>query len=306
MKQPSWKNSDTEKTSAEELLQELQRTQEAEKKLEKDLEEFSTPDWATVQMNISPAAIPRETVDAELIASAIFKVFKSRLDVAKTVQSLPPDVQAKVSPKDAIHAAMLQGNIVRFKGGWIAYGEAQQITPIRNFGFGEQTLFASVTGTTNEATYVCKRLATELWHVVGIDRKWAELEDSVEAVSYKTSTMVDLAVPMMELIAQPVQDFLSALCSDGGAARHMGNFDSWSSRHNFFPLAVPYCQEVEFCISLFDETSGAQEECDIDLLLHSRPDANRSRVKVLTELESSKHNEVIWQLAKKLESSYST
>ncbi|MEV0410974.1 hypothetical protein AB0I68_09235 [Streptomyces sp. NPDC050448] len=272
--------------------------EEVEKSVSAELERAQgliIPDWASVAINIEPSAIPRETADPRRIIEVIEREFNCTYDISKVAAINPqvPDITA-------LAHEIKTDQIVHFNGGWIQYRGLDRVTMIDNFSFGQQTLAATVKGTTEEASYVCGRLASLLWEAAGVPRKWDEIAPLAEAHAYRTSTMVDLGIPLLSLLSPTFHEFMMKFCSPNGDAKSMGSFGSRTAKYNFTPLAVAYCREIDLQIALFDETSGVQEECTFNLLLHSRPDANRSRVKVMSELESSKHSDVVLALIKKL------
>ncbi|MEU6868547.1 hypothetical protein ABZ924_35850 [Streptomyces sp. NPDC046876] len=274
------------------LLEEVEKSVAAELDRAQGL---ITPDWASVVINIEPSAIPRETADPRRIIEVIEREFNCTYDISKVAAINP-----QVSDVAALAHEIKTDQIVGFNGGWIQYRGLERVTMIDDFRFGQQTLAATVKGTTEEASYVCGRLASLLWEAAGVPRKWDELAPLAEAHAYRTSTLVDLGVPLLSLLSPTFHEFVRKICSLGGDAKYMGSFGSRAAKFNFDPLVVPHCREIDLQIALFDEISGVQEECTFNLLLHSRPDANRSRVKIMSELESSKHSDIVLALIAKL------
>jgi hypothetical protein len=290
---PNWGTPQTiHDPSHADLLEEVERSVAAE--LEK-AQGLIMPDWASIAVNIRPSAIPRETADPHRIIEVIEREFNCHYNISKVAAINP-----HVSPVEALTHEIKTDQVIRFDGGWIQYKGSDRVTMIERFTFAEQTLTATVKGTTEEAAYVCGRLASLLWDAAGVPRKWDELAPLAESQAYHTSTLVDLGVPMLSLLSPTVREFIHSLCSTDGDAQNMGAFGSRRERFKFSPMVIPHCREIEFRFSLIDEVSGIQEECTFDLLLHTRSDANRSRVKVLSELEFSKHTNVVLQLIKKL------
>lgn len=258
------------------------------------------PDWATVSINISPSAIPRETVSANEVIEAVWREWRSSYDISEIASYLPQGAADRVTPDSAFSVAIKNDLMLRFKGGWLTYPNLDRITSISEVGFATQTLAATVNGTSEEAEFVCKQLAILLWKTCGIDRKWSELSPMVEGISYRTSTVVELGRPLLDMLAPDIQDFISALSSDSGEAKQMGSFNKSGRKNIAEPMVIPYLMELDFRFSITDKVSGRNDDCMLDFLLHTRDDANRSRVKVSSELDFRHHRQVMLNLVHRL------
>jgi hypothetical protein len=255
---------------------------------------WTRPYTAQVSMNIEPYAIPRETLDPAIVIARVSDELSSRFDMSEVRRLLPPESQAQLDPISAMRVAIANDRIVQFQGGWLRLESLDRITPIDKFGFGQQTLSAIVSGTTEEAEYLCKRLLLLLWHSSGVERKWSEFEEFVEISAYNTTTVVDLPSSLLGLLSDGLRKFGSDLAAAGGLAHEMGRFGSRRERYGGGTTeAVVHCLGIDLKVALFDRISGEQEECSVTLLEHTKGDANRTRIKFLSELSSSRHNDLV-------------
>jgi hypothetical protein len=139
-----------------------------------------------------------------------------------------------------------------------------------------------------------------MWQAAGLKRRWPEFEDLIEMQGFTTTTIVSLGLPLIALLAPQVQEFLQdEVVGNNGFAQRMGPEHTAVSEPNAVQ-AVPHCREIELQIATFDPVTGESSDCIMDLLLHTRGDANRSRVKITTELESARHNELVEALVRRL------
>jgi hypothetical protein len=282
-------------TGPEDLRREVERSVAEELRR---AESIVIPSVAQIEINIEPRAIPRKTADPQQMISVIQNEFSSRYDPSNIRKYVPAEAWVALSAPRAMEIAINNDEIVQFVGGWLRLENLDRMTPISRFGFAEQTLFAQVeAGTSEEALFLCKRLAVLLWQAAGIERRWDELEPSVEFVAYKTSTVVDLGVPLIDLLSSATVSFLKELCQEGGTASYMGSFESKAQKFGpLKPMVIPHCREIDIRIAVVDPVTGQQEEHTLDILLHTRSDANRSRVKIVSALDSTRHNEMVLQL----------
>lgn len=284
--------------SPEDLLREI----ETSLALESSTADFTVPiraHAATVAFNIEPEAIPIKTLRPNVVISKIAEEYSSRLNMSSILALIPPDARPNLSEEAALAISLANDRSVVFEGGWLRLDTLDRVTPIAQFGFGEQNLSAAVSGSTEEAEYLCKRMLLLLWHSAEIERKWSEFEELVEITSYRTSTVVDMGLPLSNLLHPSLTDFLKSEVEEPGTfGSEMGTFASKKERVSSDPIAVAHCREIDIRVSLFDGVSGDHEECLVNILLHSRTDANRSRVKFMTELPSQKHREMVTALVK--------
>ena len=122
-----------------------------------------------------------------------------------------------------------------------------------------------------------------------------------------TSTLVELKVPMLSLLSPGLKQFVAdALSGPNGFGREMGLVGSNIVKHHGQAVVVPYCREIELQIAVMDEVSGQTETCMLDILLHTKGDANRSRVKITSELPSDEHGKMVQKLIAAIEADAGT
>lgn len=256
---------------------------------------------ATVSMNIEPEAIPRHSIEPVHVLERVMTEYRSRLDTSDLL--IPQEALAGVTEARALQVAIDNDRVVRFTGGWLRLDAAERVTPIISFGFGEQIVTATVNGTSEEAEYLCKRLLLLLWQSAGIDRRWGEFEELVEVTTYRTTTVVDMGVPLARLLSNQMNAFFTEdVASADGFGREMGTYGSKIQRFGAQPRVVPHCREIDIVLSVIDDVTGEQEDCLFNLLLHSKADANRSRCKFMSELSTARHNEMAQVLVQRIRS----
>ena len=107
----------------------------------------------------------------------------------------------------------------------------------------------------------------------------------------------------MDALSHGFVDFIrNDIAGAHGFGGQMGSFGSKSDRFGSSPKIIPYCREIDLRLAVVDEVSGEQESCVLNILIHSRGDANRSRCKVMSELSSGAHLQMVTRLAQALRS----
>ena len=280
------------KIGPEELREEvLQSVKESERRAPS-----STPYYASVTMNISPEAIPFAGSDKQHLVNAIANQFGSQY----RPPPIPPESAANLPVETLMKASWDSDQAVTFEGGRLQIPGSDRVTPIERLAFGEQALTAGVNGTSVEAEYLCKQLCLLLWESTNMTRRWDEFVDLVEGTAYRTATVVDLGFPLISLLSDRMQKFLNEdIAATGGLGQYMG-FGSALQPEDL--LFIPYCREIELVVAVVDQVSGRAEDCKIELLSHSRAEANRSRVKVASELDTPKHNDMVAALVRQMKS----
>jgi hypothetical protein len=246
---------------------------------------------AKVVYNISPESIPRRILRAGIVQAQLLEEFGSRFDRADILSNLPHG--SDVSDEGLMQLALLNDRVVAFESGWLRITDNEPVTAIVNYGFGEQSVFATVNGESSQAEYLCKRMLLLLWKSAGVARRWAELEPAVESWSYQTTTIVDVGVPLMKAFSDPFQSFLSDdLVANQG--KFMGSFGDNNNSSSI--KVVPHCRQIDLHVSVLDEVSGFHEDCSLNILVHTKKDANGGRCKITSELPSAKHHELVQKL----------
>jgi hypothetical protein len=258
-------------------------------------EVISKPHTAVATVNIDPSAIPFDGCDKDRLVAAVAEHFGADYEPPKGV---PPEAVRGASYEALMRASRANADWVRFRGGRLQLPGSERVTSITNMAFGEQNLTANVSGVTAEALHICRALCLLMWDSTGMPRRWAELADLVERETYLTTTIVELGIPLISVLGMPLRTFLAENVSGpGGFGQHMGGLIG--GREGTLRV-VPYCREIDIRVTVFDEKSGESDDCAVNLLLHTRGDANRSRVKVSSELESAQHNDMVVALVQTL------
>jgi hypothetical protein len=254
------------------------------------------PNTAHVSISISPAAIPFQNLRDTDVLQQIYDTFRSRFDPS-TIKL--PQGTTHLSESDLFFYLIQQKQPIYFRGGFINFGE-DSIVPISTLVFSDQSLSAEVYGTTKQAEFICKKLAEILWRSAGRERKWSEISNLVDIVSYSTSVIVKLKHPMKEFLSDKFQDFLRIdIESESGYGREMGALGQQKFSNGSGNSVVTSLRQLELDVSVFDRTSGRQESCRIEIIPHSSHDHNKGRIKAMSELPYDRHVEMLTRLIKK-------
>lgn len=253
---------------------------------------------AKVVMNIHPDAIPRTTLNPSKLIEGVAKLFGSRFDPSELMKLIPTGV----SRDQLSHASLLQMALdadknINFIGGTIRFPDLGRVTQIERVGFGQQVLIAVVVGTTNEAVLVAKQLCLEIWKAAGIERNWSEIASFVERQSFTTTTVVDLGFPLSKLLDPRFSNFFqNELIAPEGLGRQMGIQEADPARQKQTAkdlMLIPYCRGIHLQVAVIDSVSGRAEDTDLQFMIYSRTEANRSRALISSELTSEKHAELV-------------
>lgn len=254
----------------------------------------SQPHSALVNMNIRHEAIPFASSNKQQLVTDLRQQFGSRYDPPQ----LPGDAGTAIPIEALMKINRDNEQLITFSGGRLQLPGSERVTGIEKLGFGQQTLLAIVNGVTAEAEYLCKRLCLLLWESTGMVRRWDEFAEMVEVTSYRTTTIIDLGIPLIGLLSDQVQSFLS---KDIDEPRALGKFMGFGNSLEAKDVSlVTHCRDIELMVTVIDKVSGRAEDCTLDLLAHSRTDGNRNRVKVSSELDTSRHNEMVAALASRV------
>lgn len=270
----------------------LRKSIEESQTMERSPPEIS-PVRATVKINIAPVAIPFSVLKHVNLEQLIFEAFKSTFD--RTSMNLPPSGPA-VSTTDLLNHVIDTEKIAKFSGGYAAFSD-DSIVSIQRMGFGSQTLFATVSGTTKQAEFICKKLLELLWNAVGRDRRWAELNEYVNLVGYETSSKVDLGINGKQLFSSKFQEFLANdIGGSDGFGVKMGDLGQSTRIESADLIVVSSCKMVQIEIGIFDSISGKHEACSIEFIPDTTFDYNRTIFKAQSELPYDQHVRMLEKL----------
>lgn len=258
---------------------------------------------ARIIINLWPAMIPRESVDAHKLDVNLEREFGSKLDTAQLVDAIPDEVRGGLEGPRLLAHALKQDRMIAYIGGTLKIPEARRITQIYRLWFAEQHLAAEVAGSTAEAEWCVRQLAILMSKAAGIDRVWADFEPHVETVQYRTTTVVDLKTDFTRMLAPSVRHFFeSEVGGQNGFGVKMSGFD-WKPDSANSPVSmtphfnvVAGLKRVEMAVNMFDPVSGLSRSADIDVFTHTSKDINGSRVKVSSELPSADHQRFVDRL----------
>ncbi|MCC5993326.1 MAG: hypothetical protein JJT99_12480 [Rhodobacteraceae bacterium] len=255
-----------------------------------------TAERATVRINIAPAALPTQVLAFVDVEKIIFDTFRSTLNRSRV--SLPPEA-ANVNNKAIVQYLIQNDKPVVFSGGFDDRGETGFVN-IVELGFGSQSIFARVYGTTGQAEVVCKQLLEKLWSATGLERKWRELVEYVNLVAYESSTKVDFGFPMKDFLSKVLNGFLSdEIERKEGFGARMGNIGQQPDRSDDSFLIVTSCRKLSLDVDVIDTLTGKSETSNIEIIPHTVFDHNRNLCKVQSELPFEDHVEMLQKLISK-------
>ena len=259
---------------------------------------------AKVSLNISPTVLPRGALNVDTLLNDVSASFRAEPDLTDLLRRLPAQAKAAVTERDVIRQAIQNDDMVKFSGGILEIPELGRVTTIQEMGFGEQTVAAIVNGTTDEAVFLCKQMILLMWKAAGFQRRWSDIEPHLGAVSYTTTTTVNMPLPLRDLLSAEFRAFvLTDVSGSDGLGREMGMLPfvardrEETVRDN---AVVTHLRGLELVVSVFNKTTGDAEDCALNFLIHRRTDANRSDVMVTSALSSADHSRLVEMLLKRI------
>lgn len=252
------------------------------------------PHTGTARISIAPEALPLQSVDYDHLLLAIYKEFASSLDLGKIERAGQLDL------KLYLLGFLEQGMSVKFRGGRLKLPNVGRVTSIMHFALGSQSMQATVYGTTEEAELLLKMLLLEIWRAVGVERSWEDLQPFVEATSYTTGTITELPQGLSTWLSPGIRSFIETASAPGGYASQMGMRPRNMPDYLQQVKVVPAVERLVFEFAVMDPVSGRSEDCNMEIVVHTRFDQNRVRVKFLSELPSAVHNEMVNALVQHL------
>ena len=261
-----------------------------------------------VDFNIDPIALPRHAVDTSEFLRDVSGAYNCRFDDSETRRMLPPGASSgPLDPASMMALAFEHDRMLGFRGGILQLEGLSGITPIHSFGIGQQQVSAVVNGSTDEALYLCKNVCLSLWRSAGVERRWEDIEPYVERIHYKSTTIVELPFPLMALLSAACGDFIEGALLDGprfGAKMGLQPMDPAKAEVRAGSMQlVAHCERIKLVLSAFDPTTGMAEDNDVNLLIHSRSDANSTpcKLKIGTELALGEHISLVEKLVEMVE-----
>lgn len=257
-------------------------------------------EYGRTVLNMWSRMIPLESINPVALVEKVRDEFGSVLDVGALQRMIPEESRSQVTLESLLgHALRADDAQIVFRGGHLAAQNSDRSTPIHSLILSEQNISASVAGTTDEAEYLCKRLTIMLSEIVGARRHWTAFEPHVELISYASSTVVDLGFSLTDLLSPGARNFLAddVLGQAGLGVRMRGSAKAGSSSRSDATVVVAGVRSLELEVSVLDSISGRHTESRIEFLNHTKNDLNRSRVKVMSDLKTSDHEELVLSLA---------
>jgi hypothetical protein len=138
-------------------------------------------------------------------------------------------------------------------------------------------------------------VAEIVWAAAGAQKRWDDIRNGVQLIGYGTATMVDLGVPLENVLSVAVQSF----CNDHllGGEKYALETGRRSVRHQFgvSPTlsGIWALDEVTIKFFLFDQKTGRSESTRMDVGVTARDSMGTGRVRVYSELPFNKHVECI-------------
>jgi hypothetical protein len=250
-----------------------------------------------VTWNIDPEAIPLKTVHAEKLYEDIARSLGSSFDDSQIIKLIPPEVRNQVNPKVLLELALKNDQFIQFKGGLLRLEGIARVTPIDKMGAGSQQISAAVVGSTDEAMLLCKNLCLSLWRASGIEKRWEDIKPFIARIQYKSTTVSELPFPLADLLQPKFNDFMGQdVGGDNGFGKMMGlrhvNDETQRQRRGEI-LTVSHCRRIEMVVSTFNTVTGDAGDTELDFMIESRDDANRSHVYVTSELPIAEHVQLV-------------
>lgn len=248
-----------------------------------------------VTVNITPASNPIKSIDIEKFYSTLVEQFGAKFDDSELSKIIPNNND--YSPLDLIELSIRNDITLTFKEGVLSLEGLQKITAINNIQIGEQSLTASVSGSTDEALFLLKSVWLLLWSSCGINRNWKELEEHIKRINYRTTTEVEFTSNISQFINQSFWKKINHIFNEesniGKRIGYVPYYSNELSIHEKETYLVPYCESVNFKLVKLNKTTGEADENDITIDVHQRNMANKKFLRFTTEMSANDHIELI-------------
>lgn len=253
-------------------------------------------EFCRVTANLWPALIPRAAIHAPTLLQSVMSEFGASFNPQSYLRGIPGEARQGLTHESVLsHALSDDDAVIVFDGGHLTISDSARVTPINQLQFSEQVISATVVGTSEEAEYCLRKLAILISQAAGVNRVWKDFEPHVELWGYTTSTVVDLGMSITDMLAPEFREFLETYVAGADAfGQQMGGVSRGIDRSTL--RVTPAATRIELSIGVWDELSGKANNCNLEILAHTRGDYNRHRVKFLTELPSTQHLELVEQL----------
>jgi hypothetical protein len=205
-----------------------------------------------------------------------------------------------MSDVELMRETLERNEILEFQNGMLRLDAPPRQTPVLNVAMTRESVTASVVGSTVEASWVAQQTAQELWASTGAGRDWSDLSRAVQHVGYRTTTKVHLGWNLEDFFSTEFRDF---------KAEHLEAEDSLGTTMGRQPydrellearkgnvISVAYVDGISMTISLFNKKTGRSEQNDLRFNVANKEEARQGIVAVTTELESTRHTELISRL----------
>lgn len=246
------------------------------------------PNEAIVSFNIDPSAIPRNTIRADVLIRLLAQEFGSKY-VYQDLLEGQPQQNPQITPADYLHHHLTIDKMIRFTGGNLQAQDERSV-PVNEIGFGTQDVAARVVGTSEEATFVARKLIALLWDAANSPKHWSQIEPLIARTSFVTSTVAEIPVTVDTLFSENFASFFKTeVLSDTGFAKSMGALGQDKLAKSNEKIVVASVMEMNLGISMFDTVSGSSEDSAIKLVPHTRTGRNRNSFKISSELPYDQH-----------------
>jgi len=264
------------------------------------------PIVARVDLSVEPVAIPLESIDLTTVIRLMQQELGSRLDKKRLLSRIPSELQVpgEISTDEIVRSIVDGGAVLPFMGGILRLPAVGRRTTINQIGIGSQQVSSLVAGTTDEALYVAQRACLLLWAAAGVEMTWDEFSKNVGAMSFSCETDVELGFSLVDLCSPAMRAFLDEdISGANGFGKEMGlrpSDSTYAAEQKAGLRAVHWCNQLEIGITLHDGVSGRSEECKMFLSVHERSKANRGWLKIVSELPSEKHVQLVQALIRRV------
>ncbi|TFF17191.1 hypothetical protein E3C22_24300 [Jiella endophytica] len=253
------------------------------------------PSTASVVVQLSPRSIPYNALQHVDLITLFLSQYRSSFSRSSLIA---PEMELAT----VINRLISAEQPLIFEGGHYEHTEGETIS-IRSLRIMPQHISAEVFGTTREALFIVKKTLELLWSSVGRERRWGEIMGDMGIVTYNTSTKVRLGVNLLDLLSDEFRKFLNETVS-GRFTKKMGTLGQISEEIGSELIAIPHCREINIEISMFDRTTGKQEDMTLNLIPSTNFTRNTDDVLVLSELPFEVHVELVTELIAALSKSH--
>jgi hypothetical protein len=168
---------------------------------------------------------------------------------------------------------------------------ASDFDVIKSLSFNYESIHVNVGGVGEVAELVVADAAEMVWASTAVAKRWTEIKQGVQLISYGTATYVDLGFPFEDLLHNDLNKFFKAQVIDG--TKYASAMGAYSIRNSFKKTpsisAIYGLDDLTIKVFLFNTITGRSESVQIRFSVTSKDTIGTGIVLVVTEMPFETH-----------------